>query len=229
MIDAKRSPAVRLSLSLIASMLIAVIGLFLVRCLAPASWLHANNEVAGNYLQTVGTIYAVLLAFVVFVVWQQHNDTRSAVESEANELTDFCRTIRALPGTQPVRDSIQEYGRVVVDKEWLDMARGRWSRVGATCARVNLECEYCCTTARTSFSFAGPSNWVPSLIGRWISATSPTLPSSPSRRSYRTWRSFCATIGVVVKSRCPSCPNGACLRSGRCVRPPTRIAWSAPA
>ena len=98
MIDAKRSPAVRLSLSLIASMLAAVIGLFLVRCLATASWLHANNEVAGNYLQTVGTIYAVLLAFVVFVVWQQHNDTRSAVESEANELSDFYRTIRALPG-----------------------------------------------------------------------------------------------------------------------------------
>ena len=128
MIDAKRSPAVRLSLSLIASMLIAVIGLFLVRCLAPASWLHANNEVAGNYLQTVGTIYAVLLAFVVFVVWQQHNDTRSAVESEANELTDFCRIIRALLGTQPVRDAIQKYGKVVVDEEWLDMARGCWSK-----------------------------------------------------------------------------------------------------
>jgi hypothetical protein len=128
MIYAKRSPAVRLSLSLIASMLVAVIGLFLVRCVAPASWLHANNEVAGNYLQTVGTIYAVLLAFVVFVVWQQHNDTRSAVESEANELADFCRTIQVLPGTQPVRDAIQKYGKVVVQEDWLDMARGRWSR-----------------------------------------------------------------------------------------------------
>jgi hypothetical protein len=128
MIDGKRSPAIRLSLGLIASMLVAVIGLFLVRCLAPAAWLHANNEVAGNYLQTVGTIYAVLLAFVVFVVWQQHNDTRSAVESEANELSDFYRTIRALPGTQPIGDSIQEYGKVVADKEWMDMARGRWSR-----------------------------------------------------------------------------------------------------
>jgi Protein of unknown function (DUF4239) len=125
MIDAKRSPALRLSLSLIASVLVAVIGLFLVRGLAPASWLHANNEVAGNYLQTVGTIYAVLLAFVVFVVWQQHNDTRSAVESEANELSDLYRTSRALPGTQPVQDFIQKYGRVVVDEEWTDMARGR--------------------------------------------------------------------------------------------------------
>src|ERR1039458_9426405 len=122
------TPSVRLSLSLIASMLIAVIGLFLVRYVAPASWLHTNNEVAGNYLQTVGTIYAVLLAFVVFVVWQQHNDTRSAVESEANELSDFYRTIRALPGSQPVQEFIQRYGKVVVDEEWMDMARGRWSR-----------------------------------------------------------------------------------------------------
>jgi hypothetical protein len=70
----------------------------------------------------------VLLAFVVFVVWQQHNDTRSAVESEANELSDFYRTIRALPGTQPVQDLVQKYGKVVVDEEWRDMARGRWSR-----------------------------------------------------------------------------------------------------
>jgi|ERR1035441_890661 hypothetical protein len=127
MIDAKRSPAVRLSLSLIASMLAAVIGLFLVRCLATASWLHANNEVAGNYLQTVRTIYAVLLAFVVFVVWQQHNDARSAVEGEANELSDLYRTIRALPGTPPAQDSVQKYGKIIVDEEWMDMARGRWS------------------------------------------------------------------------------------------------------
>jgi hypothetical protein len=109
-------------------MLVALLGLLLVRYLAPASWLHANNEVAGNYLQTLGTIYAVLLAFVVFVVWQQHNETRCAVESEANELSDFCRIVRALPGTQQVENCIQAYGRVVVEEEWPAMARGGWSR-----------------------------------------------------------------------------------------------------
>lgn len=128
MIKRKQSRSVPLILSLIASMVVALIGLVLVRCLAPASWLHANNEVAGNYLQTLGTIYAVLLAFVVFVVWQQHNETRSAVESEANEVSDLYRTIQALPGTQPVRDCIQRYGKVVVDEEWAAMARGGWSK-----------------------------------------------------------------------------------------------------
>ncbi len=109
-------------------MAVALIGLWLVRYVAPATWLHANNEVAGNYLQTLGTIYAVLLAFVVFVVWQQHNETRCAVESEANELSDFYRTIQALPGTQPVGDSVQKYAKVVVDEEWMAMAHGRCSR-----------------------------------------------------------------------------------------------------
>jgi hypothetical protein len=113
--------------SLIASMTVSLVGLLLVRHLAPAAWLHANNEVAGNYLQTLGTIYAVLLAFVVFVVWQQHNETRCAVEREANELSDLNRTIRELPGTAPAQERIQAYGRVVMDDEWTAMACGRCS------------------------------------------------------------------------------------------------------
>ncbi len=128
MADTKLSTSARLILSLVAGMGTSVVGLVLVRCLAPASWLHANNEVAGNYLQTLGTIYAVLLAFVVFVVWQQHNDARSAVEKEANELSDMYRISRALPGTQRVQGCIQAYGRIVVDEEWTDMARGSGSK-----------------------------------------------------------------------------------------------------
>ena len=127
MVGTKQSPFARLILSLVASMVVSLVGLTLVRCVAPAAWLHANNEVAGNYLQTLGTIYAVLLAFVVFVVWQQHNEARGAVEKEANELADFYRIIQAMPGTQRVQDCIQAYGRVVMDEEWTEMARGLWS------------------------------------------------------------------------------------------------------
>ena len=127
MIAGRQNSFVWLVLSLLTSMLVSVLGLDVVRHLASPSWLHANNEVAGNYLQTLGTIYAVLLAFVVFVVWQQHNDTRCAVEAEANELSDFARTIQALPGTQRVRDCAQAYRRLVVEDEWEAMARGSCS------------------------------------------------------------------------------------------------------
>lgn len=118
---------VRLTLSLLASVAVALVGLVLVRFVAPPPWLQANNEVAGNYLQTIGTIYAVLLAFVVFVVWQQHNEARCAVESEANELSDLYRIVRALPNTQATLKGIGAYARSVVDEEWQAMAQGRAS------------------------------------------------------------------------------------------------------
>jgi hypothetical protein len=132
MADLKQRASVRLLLSLGASLLLALLGLFLVRWAAPASWLRANNEVAGNYLQTLGTIYAVLLAFVVFVVWQQHNETRCAVQGEANELSDLWRTVQALPGTQQVLDRMESYGNIVVEEEWTAMAQGCWSKRAGT-------------------------------------------------------------------------------------------------
>lgn len=48
-----------------------------MRRFVPGDALAASNEVAGNYLQTLGTIYAVLLAFTVVVVWQQFNDAQT--------------------------------------------------------------------------------------------------------------------------------------------------------
>src|SRR5262245_16020940 len=62
--------------SILAAIVLSIAGLVAVRSLVPADVLRETNDVAGNYLQTVGTIYAVLLAFVVFVVWQQFNDAR---------------------------------------------------------------------------------------------------------------------------------------------------------
>ncbi len=119
----------KLVLSLLASITASVAGLFVVRWLAPAQWLHANNEVAGNYLQTLGTIYAVLLAFVVFVVWQQHNDVRAAVHSEANELSDTHRLIRSFP--EPIRARVTSrlyaYRAAVVEDEWTALSVGQSS------------------------------------------------------------------------------------------------------
>jgi hypothetical protein len=108
-------------------MLLALIGLLLVRFFVPAAWLRANNEVAGNYLQTLGTIYAVLLAFVVFVVWQQQNDVRGAVEAEANELSDLHRTVQVLPGTEQLQNLLQTYENIVVVMEWDALATGERS------------------------------------------------------------------------------------------------------
>jgi len=108
------------------SIALSVVGLFAARLLIPMEVLRpANNEV-GNYLQTLGTIYAVLLAFVVFMVWSQFNDARTLIEREANELVDLHRAASGLPAADgaPIQADIEEYVGVVLEREWTAMARG---------------------------------------------------------------------------------------------------------
>ncbi len=104
---------------------VALAGLVVSRRLLPAEWLRESNDAVGNYLQTLGTIYAVLLAFVVYVVWQQFNDTRGHVESEANELLDLARTVHGLPASvsNPFHAEAVAYVEAVLDVEWKVMAR----------------------------------------------------------------------------------------------------------
>lgn len=112
--------------SVLASIALAVAGLYLVRRFVSFERLRESNDVAGNYLQTLGTIYAVLLAFVVIAVWQQFNDARNYVEREANELLDLFRTAKGF--FEPVRSELQGHLRNYVDavlrEEWAAMARG---------------------------------------------------------------------------------------------------------
>ena len=111
------------------SMLVAVAGLWITRQLIPPEVLRANNEVCGNYLQTVGTIYAVLLAFVVFEVWTQQNEAWRFIEQQADELTDVVRIAGSLgePARSAIRAVARDYLREVIEQEWLLMARGQAS------------------------------------------------------------------------------------------------------
>ena len=112
-----------------ASILVAVAGLWIVRWAVPLEVLKANNEVCGNYLQTVGTIYAVLLAFVVFTVWTQQNEAGRLVERKANELADVVRLARGLGDAVhgPALEAARGYAREVIEREWGLMATGQAS------------------------------------------------------------------------------------------------------
>src|SRR5215510_8542464 len=110
--------------TVLPSIVLALVGLFLVRALVPAGVLARSNDVIGNYLQTLGTIYAVLLAFVVFVVWNQYNETRELVVREANEVLDLFRTAKGFEPhvRQPVQHQLRAYVESVLRREWPAMA-----------------------------------------------------------------------------------------------------------
>ena len=105
---------------------IAIGGLWLVRRWGAQAYLEESSDVVGNYLQAVGTIYAVLLAFVVQSVWAQFNEARVLVDREANEVADLHRLTDGLPEAArvPLQTALRRYVDEVIAHEWHAMAKG---------------------------------------------------------------------------------------------------------
>jgi hypothetical protein len=117
------------TLVVIVSVALALGGLVLVRRSVELQKLQDHHEVAGFFIGVLGVIYAVLLAFVVIVVWEEYSDASRVVELEANQLQDI---YDLAAGFQPAdRDRIQaaarSYGEVVVNDEWEAMDEGEHS------------------------------------------------------------------------------------------------------
>src|SRR5262250_3767500 len=103
---------------------VSVVGLIAFRAVAPLDELHQAANELGNYLQTVGGIYAVLLAFVVYVVWGQFNEARGYLDREATALVDLHRTASALPSRSrtEIQRGLRAYVDAVLRDEWPAMA-----------------------------------------------------------------------------------------------------------
>ncbi|MDT7745543.1 MAG: hypothetical protein QOE59_4621 [Actinomycetota bacterium] len=104
-----------------------------------------HNEVAGFLIAIVGVIYAVLLAFVVIVSWEQFSRAADTVGQEASALRTIERTAAAFPPDSHarIRADVVGYARTVVDLEWPAMARGESGApaVGATLDRLSVDIE----------------------------------------------------------------------------------------
>jgi hypothetical protein len=88
-----------------------------------------DNEVAGFVYSMIGVVYAVLLAFIVSVVWQQHDEARRGAEQEALKVSHLLRDAGAFTdgAGARIRGPLLAYVRAVVEDEWPAMAGGRTS------------------------------------------------------------------------------------------------------
>ncbi len=104
-----------------------------------------HNEVAGFLIAIVGVIYAVLLAFVVIVSWEQFSRAGDTVGQEASALRTIDRTAAAFPidSRARVRADVVAYAHAVVDVEWPAMADGRPGSpvVGPALDRLSVDLE----------------------------------------------------------------------------------------
>jgi len=112
-----------------SAVLFGVAGLLISRCFVHPSELKGHNDVADPLIGVLGTIYAVLIAFVVIIVWQQFDKSDNNLKTEANYLADIYRDSEAFPQDfrQKLNPLLREYRDDVIKFEWKTMARGEMS------------------------------------------------------------------------------------------------------
>lgn len=103
-----------------ASLCITIFGLWLVRRFLNVRAIKREEVVAGYLFNAILFVYAVILAFVVFAVWERYSTTQQSVTNEAAALVAAFRDTQILP--EPARTDAQQalgnYAYFVMSREW---------------------------------------------------------------------------------------------------------------
>lgn len=121
------------------AVVISLAGLIFARRHIPYEAVRPHHDVAAAMYAIVGTIYAVLLAFAVVIVWQAFTNTEATVAQEANAVSDLERMSRGFQvvAQRELHEAALTYAHVVVVREWPLMAHGQ-SSPQANAALIDL-------------------------------------------------------------------------------------------
>lgn len=98
---------------------LAFAGLAVVRHSVELRKLQSQHEVAGFIIAVVGVIYAVLLAFVVVIQWEEFSSSRDTANTEASAIGNLFRDAVALgPPGRPLAAAVANYAEKVAHREW---------------------------------------------------------------------------------------------------------------
>lgn len=106
--------------------ILAVAGHVVVQRRVRSAHLAEHNDIVGPVITVVGTLYAVVLAFVVITVWEAFDHAGSVAQLEIDSLDDLYHAVAVWPPAdrERIRGDILAYTRLMVLQEWPAMQRG---------------------------------------------------------------------------------------------------------
>lgn len=108
---------------------VSVAGLLLVRNKVEFNKLKINHDVADPFLSVVGTLFAVLLGFMVASSMTRYEEARVTTQQEASAVGNVFRAATGLP--EPIKNRIhkecENYVDAVIVDEWPILAEKRTS------------------------------------------------------------------------------------------------------
>jgi hypothetical protein len=83
-----------------------------------------DAEGIGALLQIIGTLYSVVYAFAIYVIWGQFTSVESEIQKESGTLKDllvFSQWLKE-PVREPIVRAVKVYARAVAGSEWSSLA-----------------------------------------------------------------------------------------------------------
>lgn len=186
-LPAKLQPAVIIGSTVAAAFVVSS----LTRMFFNLPQLELDNALTSSVYGTLGTTYAVLIAFVVTGVWQSFSNAGNAVNSEANALTDLLLVIKNISGerTGKTREVAKTYVQSVVDR-WDLLARA--TREDNPVEEINLETSYALVRSILAIKPEGARELglyakALDLTGIWLDARRDRLRSARGNTASALW------------------------------------------
>jgi hypothetical protein len=108
-----------------AKMIAGAVVLYLVLRVAGFQKLFENDaEGIGALLQIIGTLYSVVYAFAIYVIWGQFTSVESEIQKESGALKDLLLFSQRLKDAarEPMVRAVKVYARGVAETEWSALA-----------------------------------------------------------------------------------------------------------
>src|SRR5688572_20206237 len=104
---------------IVAAILLALLGLAIVRRVVSHERLARHTDVAGYVYAVIGVIYAVILAQVVIAAWEQYRDARAVASAEAYAVLNLARLAQVWPDEDRIRieEALDAYAQNVIEVE----------------------------------------------------------------------------------------------------------------
>jgi len=114
-------------LTIVLTVGLSVAGLLLTRRFVDHKTLSVHHDVAGYLLSVVGTLYAVVLGFLVVDAMHNFQEARVNVEQEGNSLHNIFHLSEAwpTPACQKIQGLCVKYAQVMINEEWKTMQNGQ--------------------------------------------------------------------------------------------------------
>ena len=86
-----------------------------------------DAEGIGALLQIIGTLYSVVYAFAIYVIWGQFTSVENEIQKESGALKDLLLFSQRLKETvrEPVVRAVKTYARGVAETEWSALSAGQ--------------------------------------------------------------------------------------------------------